>query len=656
MLSVVARNFFKQGAVTATKMTKPAQAPTKAPMIMKSYLSHQSTLPKLPVPPLQQTLYKYLLAVQPLLSEDEYTNTKQIVEEFGKPGRLGESLQMKLVQRAQKAESWLSEWWLNVAYLDFRSPVVVNLSPGVAFPLQDFADQKEQLRFASKLIAGVLDYKVMVDSENLPIDMMGGQPLCMDQYNYKILSSCRIPGPKRDSVVVYPGNKANALSTSYFLIQFFTLDVYYPSGRPLGIDELFAQLEKIINMSTKRARLVGILTTEHRNTWGKVYRKLRKLDKANKKILEAIERSIFVLCLDEHTINVPVDQRLSGLACQMLHGGGSAKNSGNRWADKTLQFIVGREGNCGISCEHSLADGPPMVSMLDHSLTFIEKVGNVPKSAPINLPDPKRLEFKVNDELLQDIEIAEQHLDTCYTIKGFLTSLHHRMVDDLQVHAIQFKPFGKNIPKANRMSPDAFIQVALQLAYYRIYSQPTATYELAKSASMRRYRLGRTDAVRSCTIDSVNFCKAMLNEKKTRSEKYRLLRKAVEAHKTYTNEALFGDVIDRHLLGLKLTAIESGLNVPEIFTDPAYQIAMHFKLSTSQVPSKFDLVMCFGPAVPDGYGVYYNPQETHINFTLSAFNTSPERDPQKLAISLAASLMEMQQLTIQSEGSKLFND
>ncbi|XP_070532909.1 carnitine O-acetyltransferase-like [Ptychodera flava] len=353
-------------------MTKPAQAPTKAPMIMKSYPSHQSTLPKLPVPPLQQTLYKYLLAVQPLLSEDEYTNTKQIVDEFGKPGGLGESLQMKLWQRAQKTENWLSEWWLHAAYLDFRSPVVVNSSPGVTFPLQDFADQKEQLRFASKLIAGVLDYKVMVDSENVPIDMMGGQPLCMDQY-YKILSSCRIPGLKRDSVVVYPGNKANA--PKHIIVihnnHFFTLDVYYPSGKPLGIDELFAQLEKIINMSPKRARPVGILTTEHRNTWGKVYRKLRKLDKANKKILEAIERSIFVLCLDEHTINVPVDQRLSGLACQMLHGGGSAKNSGNRWADKTLQFIVGREGNCGISCEHSLADGPPMVSLLNHSLTFM---------------------------------------------------------------------------------------------------------------------------------------------------------------------------------------------------------------------------------------------------------------------------------------------
>lgn len=41
-----------------------------------------------------------------------------------------------------------------------------------------------------------------VSSETLPVEYMGGKPLCMNQY-YQILSSCRIPGPKRDSIVNY---------------------------------------------------------------------------------------------------------------------------------------------------------------------------------------------------------------------------------------------------------------------------------------------------------------------------------------------------------------------------------------------------------------------------------------------------------------------
>lgn len=40
----------------------------------------------------------------------------------------------------------------------------------------------------------------MCISETLPVEYLGGKPLCMNQY-YEVLSSCRIPGLKRDSVV-----------------------------------------------------------------------------------------------------------------------------------------------------------------------------------------------------------------------------------------------------------------------------------------------------------------------------------------------------------------------------------------------------------------------------------------------------------------------
>lgn len=40
----------------------------------------------------------------------------------------------------------------------------------------------------------------MFCSETLPVEYLGGKPLCMNQY-YEVLSSCRIPGLKKDSVV-----------------------------------------------------------------------------------------------------------------------------------------------------------------------------------------------------------------------------------------------------------------------------------------------------------------------------------------------------------------------------------------------------------------------------------------------------------------------
>lgn len=69
---------------------------------------YQSTIPKLPVPPLRQTLERYLHSVRPLLNNDEFQRTKEAVEEFGKGGGQGEELQKKLLQRAETTENWVS--------------------------------------------------------------------------------------------------------------------------------------------------------------------------------------------------------------------------------------------------------------------------------------------------------------------------------------------------------------------------------------------------------------------------------------------------------------------------------------------------------------------------------------------------------------------
>lgn len=62
--------------------------------------------------------------------------------------------------------------------------------------------------------------------------------------------------------------------------------------------------------------------------------------------------------------------------------------------------------------------------------------------------------------------------------------------------------------KKCRLSPDAYIQMALQLAYYRDAGRFSLTYE----ASMTRlFREGRTETVRPCTIESADWVKAMDN-------------------------------------------------------------------------------------------------------------------------------------------------
>lgn len=60
-------------------------------------------------------------------------------------------------------------------------------------------------------------------------------------------------------------------------IKFFILDVYNSDGTPLTVDQLYMQLEKIWNSSLQTNKEpIGILTSNHRNTWGKAYNNLIK--------------------------------------------------------------------------------------------------------------------------------------------------------------------------------------------------------------------------------------------------------------------------------------------------------------------------------------------------------------------------------------------
>lgn len=65
-------------------------------------------LPKLPVPPLQQTLATYLRCMKHLVPEEQFRKSQAIVQRFGAPGGLGETLQQKLLERQEKTANWVS--------------------------------------------------------------------------------------------------------------------------------------------------------------------------------------------------------------------------------------------------------------------------------------------------------------------------------------------------------------------------------------------------------------------------------------------------------------------------------------------------------------------------------------------------------------------
>jgi carnitine O-acetyltransferase len=100
----------------------------------------------------------------------------------------------------------------------------------------------------------------------------------------------------------------------------------------------------------------------------------------------------------------------------------------------------------------------------------------------------------------------------------------------------------------------------------------------------------------------------MVDPKVSGEDRYKLFKTACDSHVNYMRDASEGFGCDRHLLGLKLLAQDAGLTHP-IWNDKAYKESSWWRLSTSQLPSKYALTG-YGPVVPDGYGIYYNIRDS----------------------------------------------
>lgn len=60
-------------------------------------------------------------------------------------------------------------------------------------------------------------------------------------------------------------------------------------------------------------------------------------------------------------------------------------------------------------------------------------------------------------------------------------------------------------------------------------------------------------------------------------------------------QALQGFGVDRHLLGLKLIAIQNGIDIPKLYLDAGYVKSAHMRISTSQVYYFFIFLLLYKP-------------------------------------------------------------
>ena len=540
-------------------------------------LRFQESLPRLPVPTLEETAARYYQSLKPLLSPAELATSKKAIDEFIKPGGAGTKLQEKLLARREdpKHKNWLYEWWNDGAYLSYRDPVVPYVS--YFYSHRDDRRRRDPAKRAAAITTAALAFKKMVDGGTLEPEYMKKLPICMDSYKW-MFNASRVAAKPAD----YPV-KFDAAAHKHIVVvrknQFFKV-AHEVGGKPLNTAELEAQFRRIYQLAAERVPSVGVLTTENRDVWADARALLLRADPGNAAALEAIESAAFLVCLDD-AAPVTLEER----AHQYWHGDGQ-----NRWFDKPLQFIVNDNGTSGFMGEHSMMDGTPTHRLNDYvnDVIFNNKLDFSDPAVRSGLPDPAAVRFKVTDEVQLEIDRAA---------RDFRDVIGRH---ELAVQAYQ--GYGKGQLKKFRCSPDAYVQMMIQLAYHKMYGKNRPTYE---SAATRRFQQGRTETCRSVSEASVAWCDAMADpaaaDDKTRVD---LFRKAIDAHLEYISAASDGKGVDRHLFGLK-KLLEPGQALPSIYADPAYTYSSSWFLSTSQLSSEYFNGYGWSQVIDDGFGIAY---------------------------------------------------
>uniref|UniRef100_H3CYN5 carnitine O-palmitoyltransferase n=1 Tax=Tetraodon nigroviridis TaxID=99883 RepID=H3CYN5_TETNG len=595
--------------------------------------SFQNSLPRLPVPDISDTCRRHLESVRALMDDEQFERMTALTKDFEK--NLGPRLQWYLKLKSWWASNYVSDWWEEYIYLRGRGPIMVN-SNYYAMDFLYVIPTSIQAARAGNAIHAIMLYRRKLDRAQIkPLMLQNTIPMCSAQYE-RMFNTTRVPGVETDTLQHTNETKHIVV---YHKGRFFKVWMFY-DGRLLLPREIEQQMEKILADQSApqpgEEKLAALTAGTGRTPWANARDTYFSRGK-NKQALDAIEKAAFFVTLDDteqrYDTNNPVVSLDSYAKC-LLHG-----KCYDRWFDKSFNLIVFKNGTMGLNAEHSWADAPivghlweQVLSMDPKNLGYTED-GHCRGAPHPNLPGPQRLQWDISTECQQVIQSS--------------LTVAQKLADDVDSHIIPFSEFGKGKIKKCRTSPDAFIQIALQLAHYRDKGKFCLTYE----ASMTRlFREGRTETVRSCTVESCAFVRSMIRDETT-EERLRLLKKAAEKHQNLYRLAMTGQGIDRHLFCLYVVSKylgEDSAFLKEVLSEP-------WRLSTSQTPLQqlelFDLAKHpeyvtsgggFGPVADDGYGVsYIILGENLINFHISSKRSSPETDSHRFGTNIKRAMVDM---------------
>jgi len=447
------------------------------------------------------------------------------------------------------------------SYLNFDNPVVLNLNPFFLLEDDPTPARNNQVTRAASLVISALEFVRAVRKEELPPDRIRGRPLCMFQFS-RLFGTARVPTEAGCRI-------EQDLGSSHVVVlcrgQFYWFDVLDRNSDVLMTEkQLAVNLRTIVEDASQTpvqdaARgALGVLSTENRKTWsGLRDMLLAEPGSNNADCLGIVDSALFVLCLDD-TEPADVDALSQNMLCgtSLVERGVQTGTCTNRWYDK-LQIIVCHNGSAGINFEHTGVDGHTVLRFAsdiytDTILRFARSInGQAPTLWASTSPDPSRrrdlaalgdddnssptprkLEWDMTPELRIAVRFAETRLAD--------------LIGQYEFYSLDFSAYGKLLVTSMGFSPDAFVQMAFQAAYYGLYGRVECTYEPAMT---KVFLHGRTEAIRTVSDESISFVQSFWGDNPVQ-QKVDALRAACQRHTATTRECAKAEGCDRHLYAL----------------------------------------------------------------------------------------------------------
>lgn len=429
-----------------------------------------------------------------------------------------------------------------------------------AFEADPDPSRNDQITRAASLVRSSVAFSQAIREDRLPLDEFRGTPQCMNQY-WWLFGVARVPTDDGGRIRLDPDARHIVVLCRGQVYRLLVLEEN--TNRIVNEDNLRRSLSAIVDdaksipIQDASQTAVGLLTTENQKVWARCRRTLVHEGLKNGQNFAIVDSSLFVLCLDDSSPSNMTDVS-KNMICgtDVVENGVQVGTCINRWYDK-LSVIVCRNGAAGMNFEHTCTDGSVDIGMAcqiyEGSIRSSEVATSHANGASLNSENDTLEHGRSSDVSAAAPSGGWQKLnwDIPSTISEALHSAEQRLVDRIRQHQVEtldFRDYGKSTITSMSFSPDAFFEMVLQAAYYRLYGQIRSGFE---PVQMRQYLHGRTDVVRTTTAEAAEFARLFSDRQASSAEKMEAMHRATDAHVAISKDCAQGRSHHRHLFVLQ---------------------------------------------------------------------------------------------------------